>query len=443
MKQKRKFKQTEIGLIPEDWNVDNLGNSVIKIFVGRDPAGGKQSHSDEKTNYAIIQSAPVFDGFLDREKVGHVSEEIYADFTSASLVKEDVLLNQLGDGITFARSCVVPNDILPAIITRSVGCIRCDRKKLDPWFLNAFLILPKTKEYIESFNSGSSRRAIDGAKMRSFLIPLPPLSEQKMIGHSYKILQDKIELNKKMSKTLEATGQAIFKRWFINFEFPNEKGKPYKSSGGEMVESELGEIPKGWQISRISEEATIKGGSTPSTENSEYWDGELYWCTPKDLSKLTFPVLLKTERKITQKGLDSIASGLLPKNSLLLSSRAPIGYLAISQIETAINQGFIGIICNKKLSSMFMLWWVKNNLDAIKNMANGSTFQEINKSDFRIIKILVPKSEVLQLFDIVVSSVFNKIIENEKESQNLSQIRDSLLPRIMSGKIRVPVEVRT
>jgi len=132
MKQKSKFKGTEIGMIPEDWSVEKLGDNVDKIFCGRDPSGGKQSHSTEKTEYVIIQGAPVFDGFLDREKIGYITKETYNDFKSASLIEEDVLLNQLGDGITFARSCVVPNDVLPAIITRSVGCIRCNKKKLIP-----------------------------------------------------------------------------------------------------------------------------------------------------------------------------------------------------------------------------------------------------------------------------------------------------------------------
>ena len=98
MEQKTKFKQTEIGMIPEDWEVKRLGDNIDKIFCGRDPQGGKQSHSAEKTKYAIIQSAPVFDGFLDREKIGYIPKETYDDFKSASLIEEDVLLNQLGDG---------------------------------------------------------------------------------------------------------------------------------------------------------------------------------------------------------------------------------------------------------------------------------------------------------------------------------------------------------
>ena len=127
------FKQTEIGKVPQDWSVEKLESCVDTIFVGRDPTGGKQSHSKEETEYRIIQSAPVFDGYLDRNKVGYISKKMYNKLKSAALKENDVLLNQLGDGITFARSCVVPSDLLPTI-TRSVGCIRCNKNRLEPWF---------------------------------------------------------------------------------------------------------------------------------------------------------------------------------------------------------------------------------------------------------------------------------------------------------------------
>jgi len=236
-----------------------------------------------------------------------------------------------------------------------------------------------------------------------------------------------------MNKTLEKLAQAIFKRWFIDFEFPNEEGEPYKSSGGKMVESgiDFGRIPDGWKLLEMGSQVMVKGGTTPSTKNAEYWDnGNITWCTPKDLSKLLSPVLLYTERKITKKGLAMISSGLLPKGTLLLSSRAPIGYVAIANIPVSINQGL-------NISNYFLLFWIKENLEIIKNMANGSTFQEINKSSFKKIELLVPQSWVLACFDSILENIYRKIVQNEIESLSLSQIRDSLLPRLMSGKIRV------
>jgi len=227
----------------------------------------------------------------------------------------------------------------------------------------------------------------------------------------------------------------------VDFEFLDENGKPYKSSGGKMVKSELGEIPKGWKVETIGDTVTIKGGTTPNTGIKEYWkNGLINWCTPKDLSNLNSHVLLDTERKITEKGLVNISSGLLPKGSLLLSSRAPIGYLALSEIPVAINQGFIAILCGGKVSNYYMLNWVKFNLEVVKNRAGGSVFQEINKVNFRSINILVPTQDTLKIYDILLNKLYKKIILNEKLSRNLSQIRNNLLPKLMSGKIRVKYE---
>lgn len=417
---KNKFKETEIGMIPEDWAFEELGKHA-KIMMGQSPES--IYYNSEGKGTLFLQGVRTFGIIYPK----------YDTWTTKviKLAKKHCIL--LSVRAPVGEVNMADNDIC---IGRGLMSIEGKNNEFIFYLFKTF------KWYVISKETGTVYGSVTRDDITKLKFPFPNDIEQSAIAKILSSLDSKIELNQQMNKTLEAIGQALFKHWFVDFEFPNEEGKPYKSSGGEMIDSELGKIPKGWRVGKIGEEVIIKGGSTPSTENSEYWNGELHWCTPKDLSKLAFPVLLKTERKITKEGLDNIASGLLPKNSLLLSSRAPIGYLAISQIETAINQGFIGIICNKRLSSMFMLWWVKNNLDIIKNMANGSTFLEINKSNFRTIEIIIPETEILHIFDIIVSSLFNKVVKNEKESQNLSQIRDLLLPRLMSGKIRVPVEVR-
>jgi type I restriction enzyme S subunit len=151
---------------------------------------------------------------------------------------------------------------------------------------------------------------------------------------------------------------------------------------------------------------------------------------------LSSPVLLTTGRKITDDGVRQISSRVLPKGTLLLSSRAPIGYLAITQIPVSINQGFIAIQ-SKSFSNIFMLFWLMRNIDLIKVWANGSTFQEINKANFKSIDIKVPDPEVLDRFDRVISPIFEKIVVNELQNQTLKNIRDVLLPKLMTGKIRV------
>lgn len=264
------------------------------------------------------------------------------------------------------------------------------------------------------------------------------INEQTKIARILVSLDNKIEINNKINKILEEIAQAIFKRWFIDFEFPNENGEPYKSSGGEMINSSLGPIPKGWELKRIEEVAKCVGGGTPSTKNSLFWEnGNINWVTPKDLSKIKSPILLETDRKITKAGLERISSGLLPQGTVLMSSRAPIGYTVISTIPVSVNQGFIAMICNENISNYYIYHWVKSNIQLIKSKANGTSFLEISKRNFKPIEIVVPGYDILRTFDKFIDPIFKMIQSNEVEIKRLSKLRDILLPKLMSGEIRI------
>jgi type I restriction enzyme S subunit len=166
-------------------------------------------------------------------------------------------------------------------------------------------------------------------------------------------------------------------------------------------------------------------------------EGEFYWATPKDLSKLQSPILLDTERKITELGVKQISSGQLPVDTILLSSRAPVGYIALAKVPVSINQGFIAMKCTKKLSPYFVLNWTYSTLEEIKARATGTTFAEISKSVFRPIKVIVPKESIIQRFNEVAKPIYDRIAENERNISSLADTRDLLLPRLISGKLRV------
>jgi type I restriction enzyme S subunit len=198
------------------------------------------------------------------------------------------------------------------------------------------------------------------------------------------------------------------------------------------------EIPRGWEVKPIGDLAEVVGGSIPKTDRQEYWEGGTHhWVTPKDLSGHSMPVLLDTERKITDAGLAQISSGLLPKGTVLLSSRAPIGYLAIAEVPVAVNQGFIAIKPRPGTSNLFLLRWASAAHDEIVSHANGSTFLEISKSSFRLIRIVAPPPPVMDAFDRVTRPKYLKVVENERESRTLAALRDALLPKLISGELRV------
>jgi len=274
-------------------------------------------------------------------------------------------------------------------------------------------------------------------------VAVPPITEQRAIAHILGTLDDKIEVNRRMSATLEAMARAIFQDWFVAFGPTRAKmeGRPpylapdLWSLFPDHLDAEG--KPEGWQVSTIGQEVAVVGGTTPSTKEPTYWNGNLHWATPKDLSTLSVPVLTDTERRITPAGLAQIGSGLLPVGSVLLSSRAPIGYLAVNLVPTAINQGFIGMMCDGRLPNIFVWLWTAANMDAIKQKANGSTFQEISKANFRPLRVIVPSARVLAAFDCVVRPLWERLCANVKEQATLAATRDLLLPRLMSGELRV------
>ncbi len=247
----------------------------------------------------------------------------------------------------------------------------------------------------------------------------------------------------RLNETLEAMARALFRDWFVDFGPTGARmagEAPYLSPDlWSLFPDRLDDAgkPEGWEVSTIGDEVRVVGGSTPSTKAPELWDFAFNWATPKDLSNLSAPVLLETGRRITKAGLAKINSGLLPVGSVLLSSRAPIGYLAIAELPVAINQGLIGMICDKRISNVFAWLWTLENMEAILSKASGSTFQEISKGNFRPLPVVIPNAAILVAFDALTKPVFQRIAQNEKESRTLAQTRDLLLPRLMSGELRV------
>jgi len=375
--------------------------------------------------------------FVTREK----SESLNANIAKPG----DIVFTQRG---TLGQVALVPETPFERyVISQSQMKLTVNENKADAMFIYYVF---RTEEQLRHILHSSIQTGVPHTNLgilRKTSVLLPALKEQKAAAKILSSLDDKIELNQRMNATLEAIAQALFKAWFIDFEpvRANMENRPSESASPEIAKffpSEFeNDIPKGWEVKKLGEVLEAKGGTTPSTKNPTFWDGENYWATPKDLSNLKFPVLLSTERKITDEGVRQISSGILPKGTLLLSSRAPIGYLSISQIPVSINQGFIAIR-PKEVSNLFMLYWLMQNMEAVKSRANGSTFQEISKSSFREVEIIVASSHILNLFEKKVQSLFERIVSNEKENTKLEKIRDSLLPRLISGKISVGRETQ-
>ncbi|MES0873160.1 restriction endonuclease subunit S [Sinimarinibacterium thermocellulolyticum] len=385
-------------------------------------------------------------GRIDLTNAEHLSEDDYARWTRrVEPLEGDVVFSyetRLGE------AAIIPHG-LRCCLGRRMGLLRARPGKVDKRFLLYAYLGPQFQKTLRSRTiHGSTVDRIPLIEMPRFTIEVPAsIDEQQAIAHILGTLDDKIELNRRMSETLEAMARALFKSWFVDFDPVRAKaegrdpGLPAPLADlfpARLVDSELGEIPEGWEVKPISELADVVGGSTPKTERAEYWEGGThYWVTPKDLSALSMPVLLDTERKITDAGLAQISSGLLPKGTVLLSSRAPIGYLAIAEVPVAVNQGFIAMKPRRGTSNLFLLRWARAFHEEIVSHANGSTFLEISRSSFRLIRTVAPTASVMDAFDRISQPLYRKVVEHERESRTLAALRDALLPRLISGALRV------
>lgn len=407
-----------------------------------------------------------------------VDKETYDSWFRAYLEPNDILFSTVG---TTARVVMTPPTETVAIAQNILG-IRFKKDLVDPWFMFYYMRGKQFQHDIEARLVTTVQASIKRADMVGIPIAVPQLDAQKELVHRVISLDHKIQLNQDINQTLEQMAQALFKSWFVDFEPVKAKMAVLESGGSQadamlaamtaisgknadalavferehpeqyaelkataelfplaMQDSELGEIPEGWTLSEIGAQIDIAGGATPSTKTPDFWDnGDIHWTTPKDLSNVKDKILLHTERKITKAGLGKISSGLLPVNTVLMSSRAPVGYLAIAKVPVAINQGYIAMKCNKELSPEFVLQWCSANMPEIISRASGTTFAEISKKNFNPIPLVKPPLELVKNYTKQVSAIYSLIENTMRENNSLTQLRDTLLPKLLSGEITLP-----
>jgi type I restriction enzyme S subunit len=238
------FKQTEVGLIPDDWRILTLSELVLKITKGTTPTTIGGRFVDDGINFVKVESLND-DGTTTKEKFSYIDEETNDLLSRSKLQVNDLLYSIAG---TIGRVSIVTEDILPANTNQAVAIIRPNLEKIDLRYLRYALVNPDLKNYLLSKVVHAVQANLSLTEIGNCPIPIPRPKEQQSIAKILSDLDSRIELNHRMSATLEAIGQAVFKRWFVDFEFPNEEGKPYKSYNGKTVDSELGAIPAGWTV---------------------------------------------------------------------------------------------------------------------------------------------------------------------------------------------------
>ncbi|HEX3716836.1 MAG TPA: restriction endonuclease subunit S [Verrucomicrobiae bacterium] len=281
-----------------------------------------------------------------------------------------------------------------------------------------FLMYALNNADIHGYLTGSTMPKLTQGNMNRIPILAPPPDEQHSIASILGALDDKIELNRRMDKTLEALAQTIFKSWF--------------------VDTTATKLPKGWREGPILELAKLLSGGTPKTDRKEYWDGNILWASAKDVSQCGQAFLVATERTITQKGLAESATQMIPALCTVVVARgATTGRMVLLGREMAMNQTCYALASTT--GTPFALYcMLRHEMDELVHTAHGSVFDTITTSTFASSKIVLPPMTKLREFEESVSPIFRRILANIKESHTLAELRDALLPKLLSGELRVP-----
>jgi type I restriction enzyme S subunit len=314
-----------------EWPHTTITAVAQRITKGTTPTTVGGRFVQQGINFVKVESI-TSDGSLDTNKFAHIDNYTDALLSRSRLAPNDILFSIAG---SIGRTALVCDDILPANVNQAVAIVRPNAQLIHARFLYYVLRDEIRLRHAATRTVQSVQANFSLAELGSVEIPLPAMREQQAIAHILGTLDDKIELNRRMSETLETMARALFESWFVDFDPVRAKAEG-RGTGlspafaslfpAAFVDSDLGEIPAGWSVRPIGDMADVTGGSTPSTKEAQYWeDGIHAWATPKDLSGLGSPVLIGTERRVTDAGLAQIGSGLRPAGTILLSSRAPNG----------------------------------------------------------------------------------------------------------------------
>jgi len=267
---------------------------------------------------------------------------------------------------------------------------------------------------------------INKSTFANYEIEIPNIKEQKRIGKILSSIDDKIELNRRINDNLEQQAQALFKSWFVGFE-------PFKE--GKFVDSELGRIPEGWRVERLGSICKCLLGGTPSRNKEEYWNGKIAWINSGEINEFR---ITKPSEYITQEGLKKSATKLLPKKTTVLAiTGATLGQVSLLEIDSCANQSVIGLLENEDIFHEYIYPLIKNRIDDLCSHMTGGAQQHINKNNVEQLEILVPPKKILVEYKQIATPIYSLISNICFESQKISKLRDSLLPRLMSGELKL------
>lgn len=421
-----------------EWQSTRLVDIAESIQTG--PFGSQLHASDyTETGTPVVMPTNIKDRRINPAGIVFIGDGDAARLSRHQLQLNDLVFSRRGE----VDKCALTTQTNVGWLC-GTGCllVRPDPTKCDAAFLSYHISAPETREWLRSHAVGLVMPNLNTEILGNIPLRMPSLIEQRKIANLLGSLDEKIEVNHKTSAVLEEIARALFKSWFVDFQPVRDKSVG-RSTGlpediAALFPSRFNDsgLPEGWTLHAFGDLYDVRSGNTPSTAQSDFWGSEHLWATPRDLSRLQAPILLKTERQLTDAGLAQSNSGLLPINSVLLSTRAPIGYLAMAASPVAINQGMAGIV-GKEFSTSYAWLWCQQNVSTFVSVAGGSTFPEISKGTLRSLPMLRATDAVLGAFCKQADELTAQIFNLAREIETLEGLRDALLPKLISGELRI------
>lgn len=323
---------------------------------------------------------------------------------------------------------IASTEFLPLVVDEDV---------VDFQYCYYLLISDKITNYLcgQNTNTSGSHKRIDPDNFLNIEIKLPKMSIQRQVGKTLSALDRKIVLNKQINDNLETMAKQLYDYWFVQFDFPNEEGKPYKSSGGAMVWNEnlKREIPQGWVVEKMGKCTNVLLGGTPDTNDNSLWGNGYNWLNSGEVAE--FPIL-KSEKNITPKGLEESATVLAPKGSVTLSITRHLRP-SILCIDACINQSVVAILENDKVSKEYIYPLLNRDIPRLMSLRTGAQQPHINKETVEAINVVLPPANIMGAYINIAESIYNAIFNNAKEVEELTKQRDELLPLLMNGQASV------
>lgn len=422
-----------------EWRPITIGQ-LVKEGVIAAPTDGNHGEIHPKgsdfvdNGIPFVMASDIEDGAVNLVDCKFITKVQADTLRKGFSVEGDVLLTHKA---TIGRTAIVPKIDTPFImLTPQVTYYRVkNKKKLDNRFLKYCFDNSPFQETLALWSGAGSTRAYLGITgQHNLTVHLPEIETQTRIADVLSTLDAKIDCNNRINAELEAMASALFDYWFVQFDFPDANGNPYKFAGGKMEynASLKREIPKGWTDSSILAIADLLGGGTPTKKKSEYWGGDIPFFTPTDADGTIFK--FSTADYITRDGLDGSSTKLFGKHTVFITARGSVGRLVLAGVDMAMNQSCYALRAKQGISHVFLFFLAKELIQHLQVKSSGSVFNSIVSKDIELTNLAIPKDELIESFAAVVEPMFERISNNTKENLHLAKLRDWLLPILMNGQ---------